>query len=125
MAVRFIGSGYSDRAEILGLIIDFFCREHCVTYTKMKFGEIQKLGKILLFFQFWTNHGRSRPLNEKLSWFRLNTQDHIPKVVADLEEPLIFLNKIIFLISVVFPTFPVFPFRRNQLKFSFNGRDRP
>ena len=39
---------------------------------KCKSGEIRRnWEKILLFFQFWTNHGQSRPLNEKLSWFRL------------------------------------------------------
>ena len=30
------------------------------------------LGKILLLFRYWTNHGRSRPLNLKLNWFRLS-----------------------------------------------------
>ena len=30
------------------------------------------LGKILLLFGYWTNHGRSRPLNSKSNWFRLN-----------------------------------------------------
>ena len=39
-----------------------------------------------------------------LATAKIIMQDHIPKVVADLEEPLIFLNKILLLISAVFPT---------------------
>ena len=73
VAVQLIGSGYSDRAEILGLIIDFFLLRTLRNLYKNKIRGDTEIGQNIIIFQFWTNHGRSRPLNEKLSWFRLTT----------------------------------------------------
>ena len=54
---------------------DNFFSLYIFSYTKnhMKSGSRKKrewsnLGKILLLFGYWSNHGRSRPLNSKLNW---------------------------------------------------------
>ena len=49
MAVRLIGSGYSDRAEILGLIIDFLSRTLRNLY-KNKIREDTEIGQNIIMF---------------------------------------------------------------------------